>query len=159
MKYSTINVRRQDRLLDEASAKELLKKGKYGVLSMQAENGGAYSVPISFAWDEELTIYFHCAPDGRKLRCLALNNMVSFCVVGSQQVLPEKFSTLYESVVIEGKASTGLPEDERKKALEMLVDKYSPDHKLKGMQYASNSFHKTEIIKLEIESWSGKSRK
>lgn len=159
MNYTNQDVRRRDRLLDEPSARELLIGGKYGILSMQAENGGAYAVPISYVWDRGGSIYFHCAPEGRKIHCLALCNKVSFCVVGSQKVIPEKFSTLYESIILEGKAYIGLPEDERMKALELLIDKYSFEFKEKGIQYAKKSFFRTEVIKLKIEKWSGKSRK
>lgn len=159
MIFSNQNVRRQDRLLDEASAIELLKNEKYGVLSMQADDGGAYAVPISYAWDGNESLYFHCATEGRKLRCIALCSKVSFCVVGDEKVISEKFTTLYESIVVEGRASIGLPEDERMKALELIIDKYSSEFKEVGMKYAENSFQRTEIIKLEIETWSAKSKK
>ena len=79
MIYSNADVRRQDRLLTEESAILLLTKGEYGMLSMQAENGGAYAVPISFVWDGVRSVYFHCAIEGRKLRCIELCNRVSFC--------------------------------------------------------------------------------
>ena len=159
MNYSNQNVRRQDRLLDEPSSKELLKNAKYGVLSMTSENEGVYAVPISYAWDGAQSIYFHCAPEGRKLRCLAISNRVTFTIVGSQKVIPEMFTTLYESILLEGYASTSLSEDEKMKALELLIDKYSPEFKEKGMQYSEKSFDRTEVIKLRIERWSGKSRK
>jgi len=158
MSFSNQDVRRQDRLLDEKSATKLLN-AKYGVLSMQAEEGGAYAVPISFVWDGSKTLYFHCAPEGRKLRCIALCNKVSFCVVGNEKIIPEKFTTLYESIVVEGMASTVLHKEERMKALELLIKKYSPEHLETGLKYAKNSFQLTEIIKLEIESWSGKCKK
>ena len=45
--YDNTAVRRQDRLLDVARACELLRTGEYGVLSMQAEEGGGYGIPLS----------------------------------------------------------------------------------------------------------------
>ena len=52
MKFNNEEIRRQDRLLDEKRAFEILKDGEYGVLSMQEENGeGAYGVPLSYVWD------------------------------------------------------------------------------------------------------------
>lgn len=159
MIFSNQKVRRQDRLLDEAAARELLKNANYGVLSMQAEKGGAYAVPISFVWDENETIYFHCAPEGQKLRCINLCQQVSFCVVGNEIVIPEKFTTQYESLVIEGRVTVGLSEDERMKALELIIGKYSPDFKESGKKYTGKSFHRTEVIKLKIDQWSGKSKK
>lgn len=159
MQYFNTNIRRQDRLLDEAQATELLKKGEYGIFSVQAEEGGAYGIPINYAWDGKQSIYLHCAPEGRKLRCIKICNRVSFCIVGHTQVISNKFSTAYESIVLNCLAFTNLPEVERMKGLELLLDKYSPSDKVKGMQYAKNSFERTEIIRLDITRWSGKCKR
>jgi hypothetical protein len=39
MEYTNQDVRRQDRLLDEARAFEILKEGEFGILSMRTEEG------------------------------------------------------------------------------------------------------------------------
>ena len=49
MKYVNDRVRRQDRLMDETRALELLREGEYGVLSIVADGGG-YGVPVNFVW-------------------------------------------------------------------------------------------------------------
>lgn len=159
MKYSNSGVRRQDRLLDEAAAVQLLRTGEYGVLSMQAEEGGGYGVPLNFAWDGQDALYLHCAPEGRKLRSISACNRVSFCVVGATQPIPAKFTTSYESIVLEGTARVGLSDEERMRALELLLDKYSPEHKTTGLAYARGSFHRTEIIRLDIAIFSGKCKR
>jgi len=158
MNYTNANVRRQDRLLNEQSARELLMKGEYGVLSMLNETGGVYSVPVNYVWDGERSLYFHCAVEGRKLRCIDNNNVVSFCVVGRTKVIAEKFSTEYESIVLECKAFRNLPEEEKMKAFRLILEKYTPDETVKGMQYAKDAFSKTEIVRLDIENWSGKTK-
>ena len=66
------------------------------------------------------------------------------------------FTTEYESIVLSCTAATGLDEQERMSALEALIGKYSPDYKATGRKYAEKSFHRTEIIRLTIVSWSGK---
>ena len=45
------------------------------------------------------------------------------------------------------------------KALELLLDKLSPEDKVVGMKYAEKSFHRTEIIRLDIDNWSGKCKR
>lgn len=47
-------------------------------------------------------------------------------------------------------------EEERINALHLLIEKYSPNDKVIGNQYAQKSFHRTEIIRLDIEEASGK---
>lgn len=159
MKYTNDAIRRKDRLLEEEQALLLLRKGEYGVLSMQTQEGGAYGIPVNYVWDGKSSIYIHCAPEGRKLHCIAHCNRVSFCIVGQTRVIPNQFTTEYESVVLQCVAHTGLATGERMSALELLLDKYSPNDKIVGMKYAEKSFPRTEIIRLEIVRVSGKTKK
>ena len=62
MKYVNDTVRRQDRLMDEERAIELLRESEYGVLSMVDTDGSAYGVPLNYVWDGGQSIYIHCAP-------------------------------------------------------------------------------------------------
>lgn len=159
MEFNNKDVRRQDRLLDESRAYEIMKNGEYGILSMITEDGnGAYGIPLSYVWDRGNSIYIHCAPVGRKLQCIDANHNVSFCIVGRTQVHPEKFTTAYESVVLKCTAHHSLHEAERMSALSLFVSKYCPNHKIMGMNYAEKSFHRTEIIRLDIEQISGKTK-
>lgn len=68
------------------------------------------------------------------------------------------FTTEYESIILSCRAATGLTETERISALAAIIDKYSPANKAIGLKYAEKSFHRTEIIRLTIEEWSGKSK-
>lgn len=47
MKYSNEKVRRQDRLLSEQEAYDLLRQGEYGFLAMTDGEGHPYGIPIS----------------------------------------------------------------------------------------------------------------
>ena len=155
MKYDNSSVRRQDRLLEEENAVALLRQGEYGVLSM-CDGGEAYGIPVSYVWDGAESLYIHCAPEGRKLRCVAASPRVSFCVTGRTHVVPERFTTAYESVIAECEAHLGLPEAERMRALELIVAKYAPGLEAVGRKYAEKSFHRTQIIRLDIRTFSGK---
>lgn len=161
IKYDNSKVRRQDRLLEEVDAIELLKRGEYGILSMVEERGGesaGYGIPINYAWDGERAIYFHCAPEGYKLIALTRNPNVSFSIIGRTNVISNKFTTAYESVVIRGQISINLSADERMAALMLILDKYSPNDKEVGIKYAEKSFHRTNIIRLDISEVSGKTK-
>ena len=156
MTFDNSDVRRQDRLLDEEQAAALLRRAEWGILSMCDAGGAPYGIPVNYVWDEDSALYIHCAPEGRKLRCLDQEPKVSFCIVGNVNLLPSKFTTEYESIVLTGVAVRHLDEQERRHALELLLDKLSPDDKQVGMKYAEGSFHRVEIIRLDITSWSGK---
>jgi len=156
MRYSTEGVRRQDRLLGEEGAIDLLKRGEYGVLSVSCPQNRVYGVPLNYVWDGKQSIYVHCAPEGRKLVCIDNDPRVSFCVVGRTRPIAEKFTTEYESIILDCRAERGLSADERMHALQLLVEKYSPEFREKGQHYAEKSFARTEIVRLTINSWSGK---
>lgn len=158
MEYDNSNIRRRDRLLTEERAYSLLKEGEYGILSMISPEGDPYGVPVNYVWDGESAIYIHCAPEGKKLRCLHSSPTASFCIVGNTHVIPDKFTTNYESIILTCNAETGLTPEERMEALRRLIDKYSLPFKTIGEKYAEKSFHRTEIIKLNIVSFSGKSK-
>lgn len=159
--YCNDGVRRHDRLLDGCRAAGLLRDGEYAFLSMVEERDGqpaGYGLPVSYVWDGGRHIYIHCAPCGHKLDCTDRVGRVSLCVVGRTNVLPARFTTEYESVIVRGVMRRGLDESERMHALELIVGKYSSEHKAVGMKYAAGSFHRTEVVRLDIESASGKQK-
>lgn len=157
MEYRNEEVRRQDRLLDEARARELLRGGEYGFLAMASAEGG-YGIPVNYVVEGD-TIYIHCAPEGRKLRVIEGEPRVSFCVVGVTRPVPEKFTTAYESVVVSGRARVVASDGERRHALELLVEKYSPEHAAVGTKYIDKSFHRTAVIAIDAERFSGKTKR
>lgn len=158
MNYDNCPVRRQDRLLPEEEAVTLLRDGAYGFLSMVSLENTGYGIPLSYVLEKD-RIYFHCAPQGEKLRALARNNRVSFCVVGATRILPSRFTTAYESVIAKGTVTVDLPDEEKMHALELILNKYAPDDQETGLKYAAKSFHRTHILRLNIETLSGKSKK
>lgn len=152
------SVRRKDRLTDDGAAWKLLSAGEYGFLAMHGLNGYAYGIPINFVLCGE-SIYFHCAPQGYKLDCLRSDDRVSFCVVGPTRVIPDQFSTAYESAMAFGRIRLGLSEQERLRALDLLVEKYCPGFAEKSKTYIARSFPRTEIMRLDIEHVSGKAKR
>ncbi|WP_231875317.1 pyridoxamine 5'-phosphate oxidase family protein [Desulfuromonas sp. DDH964] len=150
-------MRRKDRELAVDAAMELLARGEYGVLSTTDIDGQPYGIPVSYAYRHP-AIYIHCAPEGHKLDNLHFNPKVSFCVVGKTRVLPELFSTEYESVIAFGVAAE-VAGAEREKALVWLLEKYSPQQITAGEAYIASTGHLAKVIKLEITALSGKARR
>lgn len=150
-------LRRKDRQLQDAEIWKLLELGEYGVLSTCSVDSQPYGVPLSYCL-LDTAVYFHCALEGRKLANLAANNRASFCVVGATEVVPEKFSTRYESVIVSGIVTEALGDD-KQRGLEALVDKYCPDYHEKGMQYITADAAKTRVFKLQIDTVCGKARR
>ena len=159
IRYDNTTVRRQDRLLEEERALELLRTAEYGTLSMIDEEGLPYGIPVNYVWDGKDSLYIHCAPVGKKLRAVSAHPKVSFSIVGRVNLLPSKFTTEYESLVLKGTVHLGLPEEERMRALILLVEKLSPDDVEVGKKYAEKSFFRTEILRIDITEYSGKTKR
>jgi uncharacterized protein len=150
-------MRRSDRQLGDAEARDILARGAYGVLSTVGRDGAPYGVPLSYCVLGG-TVYFHCAREGRKLDHLAREPRVSFCVVGATRVLPEEFGTLYESAVVEGVAREAIG-DEKQVALEGLLAKYAPEHVDEGLRYIDALRDETRVFRIDVASLSGKARR
>lgn len=150
-------MRRKDRELKDDEVIEILKNSDYGILSTVSQNGYPYGVPISFVFLNN-SIYFHGAVEGHKLDNILNNSKVSFCVVGQTCILPDKFSTKYESVIVFGRANEVFNNEKNTILLEIL-NKYSPDYIEKGKAYITNASIKTKVIKISIEHISGKARR
>ena len=152
-------MRRADRLLGEEEALEILNKGEYGILSTVDSGGQPYGVPLSYAVKDNC-IYFHGTnAGGTKYDNIENNSKVSFAVVGSTQVLPDKFGTLYESAIAFGEASLVNDEEERLAALRELLGKYCSDFLTEGEKYIEAAGPKTMVVKITITSLTGKGRR
>ncbi len=149
-------MRRNDRQVPEDEAIRFLEKGEYGVLSTIGKDGWPYGVPLSYACVDG-KIYFHSAVEGQKLDNLQHEEKASFTVVGNTHVLPAKFSTEYESVIVYGKVHF-LEGDEKLGALLKLAEKYSSEYMEKARNYAVNSMNEVKVFAMDIQHLTGKRR-
>jgi nitroimidazol reductase NimA-like FMN-containing flavoprotein (pyridoxamine 5'-phosphate oxidase superfamily) len=147
-------MRRDEKLLTEEEAHAILLEGDEGVLATVGEDDYPYAVPLNYALHAGC-IYFHCARSGHKLDNIRHNPKVSFCVVGSSQVVPAKFSTIFESVVLFGIAEEVDGED-KKAGLDALIRKYAGDHLAAGKKYIDSAFEKTRVFRIRITHLTGK---
>ena len=151
-------MRRSDRMMEAEAAMELLKKGMYGVLSTVDDSNQPYGVPLSYAVSGSgKAIYFHGAQSGHKLDNIGINSKACFTVIGATRVLPEKFSTEYESVIVYGNAKL-IEGEEKLEALKTVIQKYSADFIKEGDEYIARAAANTAVFKLEIDHFTGKSR-
>lgn len=150
-------MRRKDRQTTKEFAISLLQKCEYGILATSGKDNMPYAVPISYAYADD-SIFLHCAVEGHKLDNIKANPKVSFTVVGNTNVLPDKFSTAFESTVIFGNAEILQDKEEKAKGLRALVEKYSPDFKIEGEEYINRAFDATCVVRINIEHITGKQR-
>ena len=119
-------MRRKKQALSQQEIAQILQQETSGVLALIGDEVYPYAVPISYVYDGE-KLYFHSAKSGHKLDAIQQNAKASFCVVAKDTVVPEEYTTYFQSVIVFGQIR--LIQDERAKiaAIEKLAGKYAPE--------------------------------
>ena len=151
-------MRRKTQQLSDTETRSILHQGTSGVLAVDGDAGYPYAVPLNYVYTEkDHTIYFHCAKSGHKLDAILANSKVSFCVTAMEQVIPERYTTRFRSVIAFGQAHVIEDVQKKRNAIDQLVKKYCPaqlpEDSEKEIQSAWDSFC---IIGITIEHMTGK---
>jgi len=152
-------MRRKDREMTGEDALAALEGAKWGVLSTSAD-GIPYGVPVNYYYSrEENAIFFHCAPTGRKLNNINATSAVSFTAVLSETIIPEKFATLYKSVIVSGRASLVDGRDEKIKRLGELCASLGQRDIRERDTFILKYLSSTAVVRIDIYDISGKSHR
>ncbi len=152
------DLRKKSLALTEQESFELLTRSDVGILSTVSEDGLCYGVPVNYAVTNG-AIYIHGYLDGFKIKNIRYNNKVSFTVVGKNKVMPDKFDTLYESVIVYGKASFVSDDAEKRMTLITLCEKFCKGFLDQAENYIEKDIGRTTVIKIDIEKITGKANK
>lgn len=148
-------MRRKKQVLPIEECAAVLRRGSSGVLAVLGDGGYPYAVPLSYVYDGK-KIYFHCAKTGHKLDAIRRESKVSFCVIDLDQVLPEKYTTCYRSVIVFGRARILEDEAEKRLALERLAAKYSPEQTEGRRLEIEKELDAVCMVEIQIEHLTGK---
>ena len=149
-------MRKSHMTMEEEEMMRILEDGEYGVVSTIGEDGYPYGFPMSYVLMDG-NIYFHCGLVGHKMDNIIYNDKVSFTVVGKTELMPEILDTNYESIILFGRASK-VQGEEKIGALMEILNKYAKDFMPEGKASIEDEKDITVVIKISIESISGKLR-
>jgi len=148
-------MRRQDKeIKDIAGIEDILGRATVCRLAL-CEDNRPYVVPLCFGYKDN-TLYFHCAGQGKKFDILRKNDNVCFEVdinhelVKADQVCD--WGMKYKSVIGFGKAVFVEDAEQKRKALDIIMQQYSET----TFEYPAKVIEKIVVIKVEIESMTGK---
>jgi hypothetical protein len=149
-------MRLEENMTTNEEAIKMLEEATNGVLAVHGEDGYPYAVPLSFAYAEG-KIYFHGTSEySHKLDAIRKNPQVSFCVVLQDQIIPQKFNTLYRSVIAFGKARILTDANEIDNGIVSIMKKYSRDFMDSGAAYKKAEAGKFLVVEITIEHMTGK---
>lgn len=149
-------MRRNKQALSEEEIDMILRKGSSGVLALSGDDGYPYALPISYAADGD-RIIFHSAKSGHKIDSIRRNPKASFCVIDSDVVVPEEYTTYFRSVIVFGTMRIVEDDGEKREAIEKLALKYAPDDSIERRNDAiEKEWNPLCILEMIIEHKSGK---
>lgn len=152
-------MRRKDReITEKEKLREIMDKCKVCRLAMQDEEG-VYLVPLNYGyiWENDvLTLYFHSAKEGRKVRAIQKNQNVCFEMDCEHALIeadvPCAYGYEYACVMGNGKAVILEEAKEKAKALSVLMRHQTGA----GFEVSEQMAGGVAVIKVTAESYTGK---
>jgi len=148
-------MRRKNQILSQQENITILQKATSGTLALLGDNNYTYAIPLSYVYHDN-KIFFHCAKTGHKIDAINKHNKVSFCVIAQDTIVPERYTTYFKSVIVFGTAHILENELEKRNAIEIFAEKYSPQQKEGRLKEIDREFKQLCMIELNIEHISGK---
>ena len=146
--------KRERAIQDRREIEEILKRAVVCRIAL-SENDQPYIVPVCFGYRDDC-LYFHCAPEGRKLDILQKNDRVCFEVdIEYEPVMSVRacnWGMRFRSVIGFGRGSIVQDDQEKRQALDLIMEHYGG----RGGDYAPEAFGITTVVKIVIESMTGK---
>lgn len=150
-------MRRKDREMPRDFGLAVLDKCEWAVLSM-VDGAEPYAVPVSIVRDGNY-LYFHSAFEGRKVDVLRRAPRVCLSAVGSTRLVPEEFTTEFESAFVTGTAVEVTGTEEKTRALRLICGRYAPTNVANFDAALAESLPRTAVFRVEIEELTAKRKK
>lgn len=155
-------MRRKDReIKDFSKILEIFDRLEYGHLAL-CDGGKPYGVTLNFGHEVKngtLLLYFHAAPEGRKLDCLRSNSAAYFFAETDTEFYEgekngQKYWTMfYSSVAAEGTVEELHAPEEKMHALKLLMKHFIGEQ---PFSVSDAMLRYTAILKMTVSSVTGK---
>ena len=148
-------MRRAEReIKDRKTIDEILHQATVCRLGL-CDGGMPYVVPLSYGYEDDC-LYFHSAPEGRKIEIIRTNPHVCFEVDVDHEFVPAdtacNWTVRFRSVIGFGKARLVEDPEEKRRALDVILGHYSDG----PYEYVTDSLDKVAVIRVQIDNITGK---
>ncbi len=148
-------MRRKDKeIFEESAIKSIIERANVCRLGM-VDGNKPYVVPLCFGYCDNV-LYFHGSSKGKRIDIIRKNPNVCFEFdIIAEPIESENacdWSMKYQSVIGFGKAGLVESLDEKRKAMGAIMAQYSKQK----FQFPEKMLNATSVIKVEIESMTGK---
>jgi len=148
-------MRRNDKEIKrQAEIEEIIRKAIVCRIAV-SDGDSPYVFPVCFGYKDSV-LYFHSAREGKKIDILKKNNKVCLEVdIDTELMSGEKgcdWGMRYKSVIGFGKADFIESPEEKKKAINIILDHYSN----RSYDFSEESLKNVVLVKILIESLTGR---
>lgn len=149
-------MRRKDQeIRDKAIIESIMRKEMVCRIAL-SDNNMPYIVPMNFGYKNN-SLYLHSAKEGKKIEIIKNNNNVCFEIDTDHELIKSEkacsWGMKYRSVIGFGKAHLIDNSEEKRRALDIIMEHYSSKS---SYDYLEKEIDNVAIIKIEIESIIGK---
>lgn len=148
-------MRRKDKeITDPEAIVSIIRRSTVCRLGM-SDDGQPYVIPMSFGYQDG-AVYFHCAPEGRKIEILRKNPRV--CIEFDVDCLLKtgdsacKWGFHFNSAIAFGVAAIIEDSTEKQAVLDIIMHQYSGD----VFMYSESALDKIVVIRVNVTELTGK---
>ncbi len=148
-------MRRKDKeITDPEAIVSIIRRSTVCRLGM-SDDGQPYVIPMSFGYQDG-AVYFHCAPEGRKIEILRKNPRV--CIEFDVDCLLKtgdsacKWGFHFNSAIAFGVAAIIEDSTEKQAGLDIIMRQYSGD----VFMYSESALDKIVVIRVNVTELTGK---
>jgi len=114
-----------------------------------------YILPLNYGHEDNV-LYFHCAPEGRKIDLIKKNNKVCFEIESKYRLVTDevscKWTSEFRSLIGIGAIEILYRAEEKVKGLDIIMKQHGKDDN----QYPPKMLDKLLVLKLDIKELTGK---
>ncbi len=165
--------------MDARFGLEVIDKSPFATLSVVDKNGDPYSLPLSVVRKNNV-LYFHSAKAGKKVDLFSNKPRVSLTFVcdvcvpdflsyeelnklqeqgNGSEIASRVFTTEYASAIVIGTVSLIDADSEKREALRMICEKYTPDKMFLFDAAIKSGMKLTNVYSIAIETITAKRKK
>ena len=149
-------LRRKEQALPQEECEAILQRGETCVLALAGDDGYPYAVPVNYCYAEG-KVYIHCAKEGHKIDAVRRDPKASLTVIDCAKVLPEEYSTHYQSVIAFGRMRILEEEGEMRRVLSLFAARLAPEEsEVSRLREIDRWFSSVNILEFTPEHISGK---
>jgi len=148
-------IRKKDKeITDIDKIEKIIKKAICCRIGL-VDNDEPYIVPVCFGYERN-ALYFHGAPEGRKINLIKKNNKVCFEIDTDVEVVkgekPCQWTMKYRSVIGAGKAYILESDEEKAHGLKLIMKQYTEG----DFSFTKSELDSVLVGRIDIENITGK---